>query len=320
MTTAAKPETTSVARRDAEAPVALEKPTNKERKAFLEAVQRTDLDKMTPDKQREYLLSYARHTGLRAEFGECMIFQGRFYITMAGRIRNAHSSGLFDGEESRPVSEFEKKNAGYEAEDIVWKSKVFRKGSARAYEGWGKVTREEITKARAGEKSRYTPIAKHPVEMARKRALYDAMRNAFPIDEEITERTARFIVEAEVEVADQRRLAGSVQEDAEVEEAIATREVAEQTGVGEQPQDGDGADDAQLTQEAALRQVEGMTVDQRRKTILQTALQLRLDESDLNAILKRETGKAKVDEITADPAAVAKVLVALAQAAADRER
>ena len=316
MTAATKTESTSLARSGADAPKAVA--TVKEKKAFLEAVQRTDLGKLTPDEQRGLLISYGQHTGLRPEHGEVMIYQGRFYITMAGRIRNAHANGLFDGEESRPVTDLERRNAGYESDDIVWKCKVYRKGASRAFEGWGKVTREEIVKARAGDKSQYTPIARHPVEMARKRALYDAMRNAFPIDEEVSERTARFIVEAEAQITEQRRLAGHAQEAEVIEEELAGRQVVDQARVGDVAGDGEGADDVQLTYEAAVRELTDLPLAQRRKAVMQGALRCELDESDLYAIVRRETGKTKVGDLET-PEEVAKVLVAFAQAAADRE-
>lgn len=199
-----------------------------QRKAFLEVAARTDLDRLAPEQQRAALVAFGQHTGLRPELGEVMIYQGRFYVTMLGRIRNAHRLGLFEGIQARPANLVQRKNGGYEDGDLVWICEVFRKGASRGFMGWGKVTAAEISTARAGDKTRYTPVAKHPVEMARKRAEYDALRLAFPLDEELTEISRRFIAAAEAEVEDQgAAIAG------ELPAAEAERETGEADGGAE---------------------------------------------------------------------------------------
>jgi len=198
-----------------------------QRKAFLDVASRTDLDKLSPEQRRGALVAFGVHTGLRPELGEVMIYQGRFYVTMLGRIRTAHKNGLFDGMQARPAPSFDKRNAGYEVEDIVWVSDVYRRGSARPFRGWGKVTRAEIDKARAGEKTRFTPIASHPVEMARKRAEYDGLRLAFPLDEDLGDQAARFITEAEEALLEGRTDAPAAiaGESAAIEDQLAGAEI-----------------------------------------------------------------------------------------------
>lgn len=206
-----------------------------QRKAFLEVAARGDLDKLDADQQRGALIAFGRHTGLRPELGEAMIYQGRIYVTMLGRIRNAHALGLFDGMQARPAGELARRQAGYEDDDVVWICDVWRRGSSRPFRGWGKVTKVELQAARAGDKTRYTPVARHPVEMARKRAEYDALRLAFPLDEELTDLSRRFIEAAETEatVLDQDGAAGHVEDAAadaaagrEIEDAAAASEPA----------------------------------------------------------------------------------------------
>ena len=131
--TAAREPTTAIAKVE-QAPEGGEL-TVAQRKAFLEIAQRSDLDKLSDDQKRGALIAFGRHTGLRPELGEAMIFQGRIYVTMLGRIRNAHQNGLFDGMSARPAGAIEKKAAGYEDGDVVWITDVYRKGAARAFRG-----------------------------------------------------------------------------------------------------------------------------------------------------------------------------------------
>jgi hypothetical protein len=216
-----------------------------QRKAFLEVASRTDLDKIPAEQQRGALIAFGQHTGLRPELGEVMIYQGRFYITILGRIRAAHANGLFDGMHAKPASSLDRTGAGYEANDIVWIADVWRKGAAHPFRGWGKVTRAEVDAARAGERTKYTPIAKHPAEMARKRARYDALRLAFPLDEELTEISTRFIAAAEAEM-ERRRLDAPD----ELEDVVAAAETCDDTAApaGERSEE-DAALDRQAAQE-----------------------------------------------------------------------
>jgi hypothetical protein len=201
-----------------------------QRKAFLEVASRSDLGNLSPDQQRGVLLAFGQHTGLRPELGEAMIYQGRLYVTMAGRVRNAHRLGLFEGIKAQPAHATDRRDAGYEEGDIVWMCDVWRRGSARAFRGWGKVTRAEIEGARGGDKTKYTPVAKHPVEMARKRAQYDALRMAFPLDEELSDVSVRMIEGAEDVAA-----AHEAESEAGEEEREAALELVEEVGASEKP-------------------------------------------------------------------------------------
>lgn len=217
-----------------------------QRKAFLEIAQRTDLEKLAPEHQRAALIAFGQHTGLRPELGEVMIYQNRFYVTILGRIRAAHANGLFDGMVARPASSIDRNGAGYEPDDIVWVADVYRKGSARYFRGWGKVTRAEVTAARAGEKTKYTPIAKHPAEMARKRARYDGLRLAFPLDEHLTEVSTRFIAAAEAEMETRRLDAPD-----ELEDQVAATETGDDVAA---PANERTAEDEELDRRAAAEE------------------------------------------------------------------
>lgn len=173
-------------------------------KKFVEAAMSTNLDRLPDHQKQELLIAVGRHLGLRPELGEVMVYQGRIYITIAGMRRSAHKNGLLVGRRPRPATRIERRDAGYEDRDIVWLCEIYRRGSPHAFTGWGKVTRAEIDTALArAEKDgkRPAPVGVHPVEIARKRAEYDGLRAAFPIDEELSEAGLRFIAEAEEAIA-----------------------------------------------------------------------------------------------------------------------
>jgi hypothetical protein len=166
-----------------------------EQKKFVETALSTKLDKLPEKQQQAVLIAFGNHTGLRPELGEVMIYQGGIYVTIAGRWRNAHRHGLLMGTRPRPANDAEKRNAGYQRDDIVWICDVWRKGCTQPFTGWGKVTAKEIKAANV-----HTPQHKHPVEIARKRAQYDALRCAFPLDEQLSDTALGFILAAEQQI------------------------------------------------------------------------------------------------------------------------
>ena len=145
------------------------------------------LDKLGPKEQTFFLATLGQHIGVHAELGEIILYQGKPYITIDGRLRIAHETGLLDGVDVRPATQMEFTNYGCEAGDQLWHCYVFKKGSRRPYTGWGHV-----------KSSDRNPVSKtHPRELAKKRAKYDALRTAFPPKEVIGEMHARYIEEAE---------------------------------------------------------------------------------------------------------------------------
>lgn len=133
------------------------------------------LDRLSPEQQTAYLVAVGQHVGVHAELGEVVLYQGRFYITIDGRIRIAHATGLLDGIQVRPATAMEFQNYGADTGDTLWVCSVFKKGARRAFTGWGHVRKDDRN-----------PVAKtHPRELAKKRAKYDALRTAFPAREAI---------------------------------------------------------------------------------------------------------------------------------------
>lgn len=160
----------------------------KAQQRFIEAFSKGELSRLKPEEQTLFLMAFGQKIGVRAELGEVMIYQGKPYITLPGRIRIAHASGLLAGMTPRPASEMEIRRFGASDDEVVWVCDVWRAGIPRPFRGWGVASR---TKDR-------NPVAKQfPREMAKKRAKYDALALAFPPDEVLGEIHIKFIEAAE---------------------------------------------------------------------------------------------------------------------------
>ncbi len=152
------------------------------------------LDKLTTDQQGIFLAALGNHIGLKAELGDLMLYQGKPYITISGYRRIAHNTGLLAGINPRPASEFERKRYGAKDGEHLWSCEVWKKGSGRPYVGWGHV--------RVNDKN---PVTKtHPQEMAKKRAVYDGLRLAFPPAENIGDLHMQYAEKAEFEADEMR--------------------------------------------------------------------------------------------------------------------
>lgn len=178
------PTGTQVAKR--EQPTTMDIASAKASAKFLDAYN-GKLERMTAEQQSMFLIALGQRLGVRAELGELIMYQNKPYISIDGRIRLAHETGLLVGMETRPATSSECRNYGCEPGDVLWVCQVFRRGAGRAFTGWGHVSKNDRN-----------PVTKtHPREMAKKRAKYDALRSAFPPAEQITELHSRYIEEAE---------------------------------------------------------------------------------------------------------------------------
>jgi hypothetical protein len=177
---------TSVARQAQSTELAPE--TEKKRNArFLEAFSGR-LDRLTPEQQTAFLMALGRHIGVRAELGELIMYQGKPYVTFDGRLRQAHNTGMFIGMTRRPATSRERQDYRCDENMHLWVSTVRRRGSMESFQGWGEAN---------GPREK-NPVAKErPAQMAKKRASYDAVRAAFPVDESISEMHQGYIEEAE---------------------------------------------------------------------------------------------------------------------------
>jgi hypothetical protein len=221
----------AVARRDE--PKTLDISSAKASAKFMDAYN-GKIERMTPDQQSMFLMALGQRLGVRAELGELILYQNNPYISIDGRIRLAHETGLLVGIETRPATQLECRNYGCEAGDVLWVCQVFRRGAGRAFTGWGHVSQKDRN-----------PVTKtHPREMAKKRAKYDALRTAFPPAEQITQMHSRYIEEAEQSIREGQAfqnqafaaLSGGMEDTAEEVVQTEGHEVAADTG-GELPLD-----------------------------------------------------------------------------------
>lgn len=201
----------------------------KTNKRFVEAFT-GNLGKLTTDEQSMFLMAIGERIGVRAELGEIMLYQGKPYITIDGRTRIAHRSGRLAGIQPRPASSLERKQFGAADHEVLWICDVYRIGAPRSFRGWGVVNKNTDK----------NPVAKQfPRELAKKRAKYDALRMAFPPDEEVAalmDASASYIEEAE-QIAATRRASIVTDPDVMPDDAETGEESAleEDTGVDDEP-------------------------------------------------------------------------------------
>jgi hypothetical protein len=189
MATSQKPSTAMA--RSSESAKVLDLTSAQTAKKFLDAYNGR-IAQMNAEQQAMFLMALGQVLGVKAELGEVILYQGKPYITLDGRIRLAHATGLLVGLEARPATLIERRNYGVEDGEALWVADAYRRGAGRAFKGWGHVAK--------GDRN---PVTKtHPREMAKKRAKYDALRAAFPAAEQITEMHQRYIDEAEAQIRD----------------------------------------------------------------------------------------------------------------------
>lgn len=183
MATTQKPEGTALEKRKT-----LDLDSAKAESRFVEAFSKGQLDRLKPEEQTMFLMAYGRKIGVRAELGDLMIYQGKPYLTIQGRQRIAHESGLLAGIQPRPATILERRQFGAAEGEVLWVCDVWRHGASRPFRGWG-----VCNPARDRN-----PVAKQfPREMAKKRAKYDALALAFPPDEAMGDLHKGYIEAAE---------------------------------------------------------------------------------------------------------------------------
>ena len=126
-----------------------------------------DLTKDQANQVARVALAY----GLDPFMGELIPYEGQPYITIAGRLRIASEHPMFDGEETVPATDAERKALGAADNEIVWRCTVYRKDRRMPTVAYG----------RAGGSDEKNFVAKRwTAEMAIKRAQHRALRAAFP--------------------------------------------------------------------------------------------------------------------------------------------
>lgn len=155
-----------------------------------------DLTKQEVALMVEVSISY----GLDPLMQELMIYQGNPYPTINARYRKAQETGKFDGIDTRPATEEERKVRHAKEGDYLYRAEVWVKGASHPFVGWGRVRAAET------QGSPHLPIVKDPDRQAEKRAEAMGLRKAFSMPvpfqswEEFQERRAETDIEAEYKV------------------------------------------------------------------------------------------------------------------------
>lgn len=164
---------------------------------FAEMASTGNLDRLTPGQQAVFLAGLGAYIGVKPELGDLMIYEGRPYITIGGYRRIAHNTGLLNGIVAEPASDRDFARFGAKPNEYLWVARVHKKGSARPYVGWGYIRESEL-KMKQGRNGPYEPVTlAKSQEMAKKRAIYDGLRLAFPPMEVIGNLHTTYISEAE---------------------------------------------------------------------------------------------------------------------------
>jgi len=152
-------------------------------------MQRVEMAKFPQDltlPQKKLLAQVAITYGFDPLMGEVSIYQGNPYVSIDGRRRKAQETNELDGTATRPATPAEKEAAMVPQEDHYWHADIWRKGYARPFEGWGRVSKEEIDRAIANSKKNnrdpyFLPVVKDPRGIAEKRAEAKGLRKGFHI-------------------------------------------------------------------------------------------------------------------------------------------
>lgn len=103
--------------------------------------------------------------------GDIILYQGRPYVTIDGRIRSANQHPAFEGMECSPATDAERKAFRCKDDEHLWVTRVWRRDRRVPIVGYGR--------AHAGDGN---PVsAKWAQEMAQKRSKHRALRDAFSV-------------------------------------------------------------------------------------------------------------------------------------------
>jgi len=140
---------------------------------------------LLPPEVLRALVDYARKYDLDPARGHVCLMYGKPYITLDGYLFHAKQTNLPYQLKERPLTNDERLTYQIPEGAHAWVCEVIKEFSQSSFIGLGIVTVEEMT-----EKSKKRPdqlaspvVAKHPWQLAAKRAVWQAMRRAFPIGE-----------------------------------------------------------------------------------------------------------------------------------------
>lgn len=131
---------------------------------------------------KKLLAKVAITYGFDPLMGEVIVYQGRPYVSIDGRYRKAQETNELDGVQTRPATKQECKDWEIPEDDYFFHADVYRKGCAHPFEGWGRVRKAEVDKAKQSPRgAEFLPIATNPQRQAEKRAEAQGLRKGFHI-------------------------------------------------------------------------------------------------------------------------------------------
>lgn len=141
---------------------------------------------LVPKEVLQALVNYATDYGLDPRRGHVCLMYGKPYITLDGYLWHANRTKVPYQLRSRPLTDDER--IGYQLEDgdHGWITEIMLPATNQSFCGIGIVTKAEMTEESKGKPGqlRSPVVAKHPWQLAQKRAEWQALRRAFPIGSE----------------------------------------------------------------------------------------------------------------------------------------
>jgi hypothetical protein len=110
--------------------------------------------------------------GLDPFMGELTIYKGKPYVTIDGRTRLALDHPMYDGMKCEPATPAQREAFRCGESEHLWYAEVWRKDKRHTFSAYGRSNF-------AGDTN--FAVKTHPQEIARKRALHRALRDAFSI-------------------------------------------------------------------------------------------------------------------------------------------
>jgi hypothetical protein len=133
----------------------------------------------------EALVDYAHKYELDPARGHVCLMYGKPYITLDGYLYHAHEVNIPYRMASHPLTKEEREQYQVKEGDHAWLCELTKLPSGTYFTSLGIVTAEEISARsdRHPDQLRSPVVARHPWQLAQKRAEWQALRRAFPIGE-----------------------------------------------------------------------------------------------------------------------------------------
>jgi len=132
------------------------------------------------------LVNYAKKYDLDPELGHVVFMYGKPYVTLDGYLYHARRSGAAYSLESRPMSGDEHDAYNLGSTDYGWLATVTLIITQEVYTGLGIVTYKEIKEPSKNDPQlpAHPVVANNPQLLCQKRAEWQALRRAFPLEGE----------------------------------------------------------------------------------------------------------------------------------------